>query len=120
MYINNFNTASPPSPNDVNLIEESPSSNYITFNWSEVTSSCPGLFYRTNIISQNCHSIIICPIIKTPDTTVTCTMSYVTDPNNFSSCEFAVQTVVCDGIAGDFSTLDFTGMYIIYHPNIKL
>ena len=111
-----FNTALPPPPNDVHIIEESPSSNYIIFNWSEVSSSCPGLFYRTNILPQNC---IKCPIIEhvTPNTTVTCT-NYTEPTDNYSQCTFAVQTVICDGIAGNFSAplpLNFTGIFYSHY-----
>ena len=67
----------------------------VTVNWSPVASDCPAIHY--NILASNCGS---CPT-TTNHTPVTCTDV----PTNGSMCTFAVQTVVCGTIAGNWSDI---------------
>ena len=67
----------------------------LTVNWSSVAPDCPAIYY--NILASNCGG---CPN-TTNHTTVTCTDV----PINGSTCTFAVQTVVCGTIAGNWSDI---------------
>ena len=71
----------------------------LTFDWSPVAPDCHTLHY--NILSSNCGSCST----TTTNTTVTCTDV----PTDGSMCTFAVQTVVCGNIVGNFSdSVNFT------------
>ena len=69
------------------------SSRELTFAWSSVTPDCPAIHY--NILASNCGS---CPT-TTNHTNVTCTDV----STNTSVCTFAIQTVICGDITGNFS-----------------
>ena len=56
-------------------------------------TGCEVLCYR--IVASNCGS---CPAI-TAHTTVVCTNI----PTNSDICTFAIQTIICDGLAGNVS-----------------
>ena len=66
----------------------------LTFNLYSAAPDCPSLHY--NILASNCGS---CPT-TTNHTNVTCTDV----PTDGSECIFAVQTVVCGNISGNFSS----------------
>ena len=68
-----------------------------TFSWNNdpVTPDCPAVSY--NILASNCGS---CPT-TTNHTNATC----ADVPINGSTCEFAVQTVVCGNTSGNYSDL---------------
>ena len=83
----------PPPPNEVKISTVHKSIREVTFSWSPVTYKCPIISY--NILSSNCGS---CPT-TTNHTNVTCTdVRTVT-----TTCQFAVQSVVCGHIAGNTS-----------------
>ena len=70
----------------------------LIFRWSDVSPSCPVVHYR--ILAYNCGQ---CPH-TTSNTTVTCTGNYI-QHNNFSYCSLSVQTVTCNSIFGEVSTV---------------
>ena len=68
---------------------------YFIFSWSAAASECSAVHY--NILASNCGS---CPT-TTNHTTITCTDV----PTDGSTCVFAVQTVVCGNLAGNYSDM---------------
>ena len=72
----------------------------VTFNWSPVAPDCP---VHYTILSSNCGS---CPTTTT-NTTVTCTDL----PSDGGVCTFAVQTVPCGLISGEWT--DNITLYLI-------
>jgi hypothetical protein len=82
------------SPTDVQLVEASHTQ--ISFNWSHISSHCPSLQYH--IMASNCGD---CPSTTTTNM-ATCTGNY-TQLTSDNPCSFALRTVVCDGVVGDFS-----------------
>ena len=76
----------------------------LTFSWNPVASDCLATHY--NILASNCGS---CPT-TTNHTTVTCTDIPTCD----NVCSFAVQTVVCENITGNFSTHINTNTGILF------
>ena len=68
----------------------------ITFTWDEVDSSCDIVHYR--VITSNC-GVCSATNITTLYTRVLCT-NLTTDG---SICSFAVQTIVCNDVAGNVS-----------------
>ena len=80
-----------PPPERITLSLDHP--NWLIFSWSEVITGCEALHYK--IVASNCGS---CPA-TTVHTTVVCTNI----PINSNICTFAIQTVVCDGLAGNVS-----------------
>ena len=85
-----------PPPNDVHLAMATP--NQLTFQWSEVQISCSILSYHFEAF--NCG---LCSDTTLTDTMVNCTGNYTQILNNQAQCSFAVESVSCDGNAGDFS-----------------
>ena len=89
------------------------SSRKLTFAWSSVAPDCPAIHY--NILASNCGSCST----TTTNTTVTCTDVPTTGS---TSCNFAVQTVVCGNMTGNISdpvivntgtSTDITEVYIV-------
>ena len=72
---------------------------HLSFIWSQVPLNCPSIQYKI-IVTENCGE---CPNTTTSNK-VTCTRNYTQLTNNHQ-CSFAVQTVVCDDIIGDFSSV---------------
>ena len=81
-------------PNKLYISSADFSSRELTFKWSPVAPDCPAIHY--NISASNCGS---CPT-TTNHTTVTCTDV----PTVGSVCTFAVQTVVCGNVTGNYSS----------------
>lgn len=80
-----------PPPDRIRLSLDHPG--WFVFSWDEVDTDCEVVHYR--IIASNCGR---CPTI-TAHTTVVCTDI----PTNGNNCTFAVQTLVCDSVAGNVS-----------------
>ena len=80
-------------PNTLGIKNVELSRRQLTFTWSPVAPDCPAIYY--NILASNCGS---CPT-TTNHTNVTCTDV----PTDGSVCTFAVQTVACGNISGNFS-----------------
>ena len=78
----------------------------LIFSWSPVATDCPAVLY--NIQASNCGS---CPT-TTNHTNVTCTNV----PADKKECNFAIQTVVCGNITGNFSNPISINTHIFY-PN---
>ena len=85
-----------PPPSDLRLIEAS--SSQLIFQWAPSAASliCHSLYYR--ITAENCG---LCPV-TTHHTTATCTGIH---PATYHQCSFGVQTVVCDDVTGNASTV---------------
>ena len=81
-------------PNDVHLVKANFSE--ISFHWSDVSTSCPGIHYR--IVASNCGQ---CPEV-TSKSLVICNGNYSHLINGLQ-CSFAVQTIICGDIVGDAS-----------------
>ena len=88
-----INAAPLPPPDEISLALVNFGPKETTFSWSPVAPDCPFIHY--NILASNCGS---CPTI-TSHTNVTCT--YL--PSDDSMCSFAIQTVVCGNITGNWS-----------------
>ena len=80
-----------PPPDRIRLLLDHPG--WFVFSWDEVDTDCEVVHYR--IIASNCGR---CPT-STAHTTVVCTDI----PTNGNNCTFAVQTLVCDSVAGSVS-----------------
>jgi hypothetical protein len=80
-------------PEGLSIIQADLGSRRLTFSWSPVTPDCPAIHY--NILASNCGS---CPT-TTNHTNVTCTDV----PTDGSVCTFAVRSIVCGSITGNFS-----------------
>ena len=80
-----------PPPDEISLALVNFGRKEITFSWSPVAPDCPYIIYY-NILASNCGS---CPTT----TNVTCTDL----PDDDSMCSFAIQTVVCGNITGNWS-----------------
>ena len=78
----------------------------LIFSWSPVAPDCPTVHY--NILASNCGS---CPT-TTNHTNVTCTDV----PTDNQECNFAIQTVICGNITGNFSNSISINTHIFY-PN---
>lgn len=81
-----------PPPDGITLSLDRPG--WLVFSWSEVVTGCEAVRYR--IFASNCGR---CPT-TTAHTTAVCT-DVPTNGNN--NCTFAVQTIVCDSVAGNAS-----------------
>ena len=68
-------------------------SGQLSFTWSHAPSRCPTLHY--DILASNCGS---CPTTTTHNT-VTCTDV----PTDGSLCTFALRSVICGNITGNWS-----------------
>ena len=106
-------TTGPLSPPNIQISDVDFSLRELTFSWSPVAPDCPAIHY--NILASNCGS---CPS-TTNTTTVTCT--HVPTIGS-TSCNFAIQTVVCGNITGNISdpvtvntgiSTDITEVYIV-------
>ena len=85
--------AADPVPPPDNITLSLDNQGWLTFTWNEVASGCNVVHYR--IIASNCGRCSA----TTVHTTVFCTDI----PTDGSLCTFALQTVVCDNIAGNVS-----------------
>ena len=82
----------PPSKVRLSLLLAYPAG-WLKFTWNAVTSCCTSTYYR--VVATNCG---ICPV-TTVHTTLFCTRA----PTDGSVCTFAIQTVVCENVAGNIS-----------------
>ena len=81
-------------PNNILISGVDISQQQLTFTWSPVVPDCPAIHY--NILASNCGS---CPT-TTNHTTATC----IDIPTiGSTSCNFAIQAVVCGNISGNTS-----------------
>ena len=80
-----------PPPDRIILSLDHPG--WLIFSWNEVITGCEAVQYR--IVASNCGR---CPT-TTAHTTAVCTDI----PANSNICTFAIQTIVCDGVAGNVS-----------------
>ena len=92
------------SPKELHISNLDFSLRELTFSWSPVSPDCPAIHY--NILASNYGS---CPT-TTNHTTVTCTDVQT----NISVCTFAIQTVVCGNITGNFSKKHNTNILELY------
>ena len=70
-----------------------------SFKWSQVAPDCPAIKYQ--ILANNCGS---CPTTTTALTTK-CTNARI----DGSTCTFALKTIVCGNISGNYSSHDVHG-----------
>ena len=92
-YMQLPNTAPFPPPDEVSIAQVNFGTKKVTLSWSPVALDYPAIHY--NILASNCGS---CPT-TTNHTNVTCTDL----PSDDSMCNFAIQTVVCGNITGNWS-----------------
>ena len=89
-----FNTDPAPSPDRITASFDHPGG--ITFKWDEVDSGCDLVHYR--FIASNCGTCSATNI-TTLYTTIFCTNLTM----DGRVCSFAVQTIVCNDVAGNVS-----------------
>jgi hypothetical protein len=102
-----LNTGPVPPPDRITLSLDH--SGWLVFSWNEVVTTCEIVHYR--IIASNCG--------RCPTTTIHLTAVCTNVPTNSNNmCTFAVQTLVCDGVAGNVSDpllALLRGISIIHH-----